>query len=70
MFARYVLQLLFCEKSQYLTTTKDREQMRTDLESLDFYKFFDVCLNKFNNNPIFKNIISDRFLLTTKQFTG
>jgi hypothetical protein len=33
-------------------TTKDREKISTDLESLEFYKFFDVCLTKFKNYQI------------------
>ncbi len=45
--------------------TKAREKLSTDLESLEFYKFFDVCFTKFKNNEILLNIISHRFLLTT-----
>jgi hypothetical protein len=30
--------------------TKAREKLSTDLESLEFYKFFDVCFTKFKNN--------------------
>jgi hypothetical protein len=26
-----------------------REKMSTDLESLEFYKFYDACLTKFEN---------------------
>jgi hypothetical protein len=29
------------------TPTKAREKISTDLESLEFYNFFDVCLTKF-----------------------
>jgi len=34
------------------TTTKAREKISTDLESLEFEKFFDVGLTKFKNNQI------------------
>ncbi len=34
------------------TTTKAREKISTDLESLEFQKYFDVCLMKFKNNQI------------------
>jgi hypothetical protein len=48
------------------TTTKAREKISTDLESLESYKIFDVCLTKFKNNQILINKISHRFILTTK----
>jgi len=48
------------------TTTKAREKISADLEFLEFYKFFDVCLTKFKSNHILLNKISHRFLLTTK----
>jgi len=54
--------------AQNSTTTKAREKTSTDLESLEFYKFFDVCLTKFKNNKILLNKVSNRFLLTTKLF--
>jgi hypothetical protein len=49
------------------TTTKAREKIRTDLESLEF---FDVCLTKFKNNQILPNKISHISLLTTKLFSA
>ncbi len=48
-------------------TTKAREKISTDMESLEF---FDVCFNEFKNNSILLNKISHRFLLTTNLFTG
>ncbi len=48
------------------TTTKAREKISTDLESLEFEKFFDACFTKLENYPILPNKISHRFLLTTK----
>jgi hypothetical protein len=52
------------------TNTKAREKISTDLDSLEFYKNFDVCLTKFKNNQILLNKISHIFLLTTKVFIG
>jgi hypothetical protein len=52
------------------TTTKAREKIDTDLESLEFYNFFDVCLTKSKNNQILLIEISRIFLLTTKIITG
>ncbi len=51
------------------TTTKAREKISTDLESLKFEKFFEVCLTKFKNNQILLHKIIHRFMLTTKLFT-
>jgi hypothetical protein len=69
---------MFCEfylvKSHKITknstTIKAREKISTDLESLEFQNFFDVCVTKFKNNQVLPNNISHRFLLTTKLFTG
>jgi hypothetical protein len=36
-------------------TTEDRENIRTYLESLKFYKLFNVCLTKFENYQILLN---------------
>jgi hypothetical protein len=47
------------------TTTKAGEKISTDLESLEFIQFFDVCLTKFINNQILLNKTSHIFLLTT-----
>ncbi len=33
-------------------TTEAREKISTYLESLEFYKFFDVCLTKFENYQV------------------
>ena len=52
------------------TTTNARQKISTALESLEFWKFFEVYLTKFKNNQILLNKISHRFLLTTKLFTG
>ncbi len=49
------------------TTTKAREKISTNMESLEF---IGVRLTKFKNNQILLNKISDRFLLTDKIFTG
>jgi hypothetical protein len=50
---RYVWQLLFIAKKieivYYSSTTKAREK-NTDLESLEFEKYFDESLTKFKNN--------------------
>jgi hypothetical protein len=51
-------------------TTEAREKIGTDLESLEFSKFFDVCLTKFKNNQILLNKIGCRFLVTAKLFRG
>ncbi len=42
---------------------KLEEKIRTYLESIEFWKFFDVCLTLLNK-------ISHRFLVTTKLFSG
>jgi hypothetical protein len=50
---RYVLLLLFSKNSQigkHLATTKAREKISTDLESLELYIFFEVCLTKFKKS--------------------
>jgi hypothetical protein len=56
MITLYVLQLLVSEKVKNCSnaaTTKAREKkISTDLESLEFYNFFDACLAKFKNNQI------------------
>jgi hypothetical protein len=39
-------------------TTEAREKIRTDLESLEFEKIFDVCLTKFENYQILLDKIS------------
>ena len=52
-------------------TTEAIEKISTDLESLVFRIFLNVCLAKFENNQILLNKICNRFLLTTfKLFTG
>ncbi len=42
--------------------------MHADLESSKFYKFVDVGVAKFENNPILLNKINHRFLVTTRLF--
>jgi hypothetical protein len=51
-------------------TTEAREKISAYLESLEFWKVFDVCFTKFENDQILLNKISCRFLLTTKLFSG
>ncbi len=36
----------------YLAITEGREKISTDIETLEFYKTFNVCLNKFESNHI------------------
>ncbi len=50
-----------------LTTTKGREKMSKDLESLKFLKFFGVGLPNFKNNQILLRKISRLFLATIKR---
>ncbi len=38
------------------------------LESVEFYKFVDVCLTKFKNDYILLNEINHRYIQTTKLF--
>ncbi len=45
------------------------EKISTDLEYIEFYKFFYVWLTKLKNNQILLNKIINIFLLTTKLFT-
>jgi hypothetical protein len=51
--------------AKHSTTTKGREKISADLESLEF---FDIGFTKFKNNQILPNNISHRFLQTTKLF--
>ncbi len=51
-------------------TTEASEKISTYLESLEFFKFVDVCLTKFENYQILIDKISHRFLVTTKLFGG
>ncbi len=51
-------------------TNKARLNISTYLESLEFQKCIEVYLTKFKNNQGLHNKISQRFLLTTKLFTG
>jgi hypothetical protein len=46
-------------------TTEAREKNSTDLESVEFWKFFDICLTKFKNYQIALLKIIHRFLMTT-----
>jgi hypothetical protein len=43
-------------------TTKARRKINTDLESLEFYKNFDVFLAKFKNNQILLNKIRQIYI--------
>jgi hypothetical protein len=52
------------------TTTKAREKISTDLESLEFKKNFDACLTNFKNYHILLNKITQSFQLTTNLFIG
>jgi len=50
MVPRYVLQLFLVKIDKIAknsATAKAREKISTDLESLEFDNFFDVCLAKF-----------------------
>ncbi len=47
-------------------TTEAREKISTDLESLEFQKFFDIGLTIFQNNQILHNKISHIFHLTNQ----
>jgi hypothetical protein len=50
--SKYVLQLLFSEKSQIAnnsTTTKASEKINTGLKSVELKEYFDVCLT--TNGP-------------------
>jgi hypothetical protein len=51
-------------------TTEAREKISAYLESLEFYKFLDICLAKFKSNQILLIKISHRFLVTTKLLSG
>jgi hypothetical protein len=42
------------------TTSKATEKISADLESIEFKKFFDVCLTNFKDNQILRNKISHR----------
>ncbi len=50
--------------------TETREKIITYLESVEFWKLFDICLTNFENYQILINKISHRFLVTSKLFTG
>jgi hypothetical protein len=43
----------------YLATTEGKEKISTDIETLEFYKTFNVCLTKFERNQILPNKIND-----------
>ncbi len=44
------------------------KKITADLESLEFYEFFNVGLAKFENNQILLNEISHRFLVAINLF--
>ncbi len=67
---KYVLKLMFCENHTIVNTpqTPDaREKISAYLESLEFWKIFDVCFTKFENYQILLNTISHRFQVTRWQ---
>ncbi len=72
MFCRFYL--VKNHKIAYNSATTDAiEKIRTDLESLEFYKFYKFCdvrLTKFENYQILLNKISHRCQATTKLFRG
>ncbi len=43
------------------TATKARDKISTDLKSLEFYNFFDICLTTFKNNQISLNKLATDF---------
>ncbi len=51
-------------------TTEAGEKISIYLESLNFLKFLDVCLTKFENYKILLDKISHRFVVTTKILVG
>jgi hypothetical protein len=51
------------------TTTEAREKISTDLESLEFKKYFEAGLTKFKSSKILLNKFSHGFLATTMQCT-
>jgi hypothetical protein len=53
-----------------LINTEAREKLSTYLESLEFWKFFDVCLTKFENYHILLNKICHRFLCQPSYLVG
>ncbi len=60
----YVLQLLLQKIHKFVNksaTAEAREKISTYLESLEFQKFFDVCLTKFEDHQILLNKISADF---------
>ncbi len=62
----YLLQNCTIDKNS--TTTQAKGKISTDLESLEFKKFFNVGLTKLENYQILPNHFSHRFLVTTKLF--
>jgi hypothetical protein len=51
-------------------TTEGTEKIRTYLESLEFYKNYDLCLTKFDSYLVLLDKISHRFLETAKLLSG
>jgi hypothetical protein len=71
MVPRYVLRLYFVKNHKIAkssTTTKAREKISTDLESIEHYNF--LCMFVYLKNQILLYKISHSFILTTKLFTG
>jgi len=61
---------LYLVISHTIAITEGREKISTDLESLEFKTFFDVCLTKFEKHQILLNKVSTRCLVTTKVLSG
>ncbi len=68
MFCNFYL--LKSHKTDNNSPTTETKVKSTDLESLEFYNFFDVYLAKFKNFQILLIKISHRFIVTTKQLSG
>ncbi len=51
-------------------TTETTEKISTDLESFEFWNFFDAFLTEFKNCHILLIKISHRFLATIRLFNG
>jgi hypothetical protein len=50
------------------STTIQAREKNTDLDSLEFLKYFDVCLAKSTNDPTLFDKIGYQFLVMTKLF--
>ncbi len=60
---KYVLKLLFCEKSSQNSNNQQPLKLRKNkhsLESLEFLKVFDACVTKFKDSQILLNKIGHK----------